>query len=197
MKRRIAFFDFDGTITTKDSLLEVIKHQKGSLLFYTGFLLNAPFLVAYKLKIIRNSTAKQKVLKFFFNKMPLLSFQEKCDAFASGKLPALIRPKALTEIKKLQDLGAEVVVISASAKNWLQRWADKINVTLICTKLEIRNEKLTGNIDGENCHGEEKVRRIKVAYDLSEYDEIYCYGDSPGDKPMLSLATFAFYKPFR
>ena len=197
MKRRIAFFHFDGTVTIKDTLLELIKYQKGNFLLCLGFLINAPYLVAYKLKIIRNSTAKQKVLRFFFNRMPLSSFQLKCDEFASDKLPSLIRPKALQEIKKLQGIGAEVVIISASAKNWLLTWADELNVKLIATMLEVKNEKLTGMIDGENCHGEEKVKRIKAAYDLSEYDEIYCYGDSPGDKPMLALGTYSFYKPFR
>lgn len=197
MKRRIAFFDFDGTVTTKDTLLEIIKYQKGHFRFYAGFLINAPYLIAYKLKIIRNSTAKQQVLKFFFNKTPLAAFQLKCDEFASHALPSLIRPKALQEIKKLQRAGAEVVIISASAKNWLLTWADQLDVKLIATLLEVRNEKLTGKIDGENCHGIEKVRRIKAAYDLSQYDEIYCYGDSPGDRPMLALGTFSFYKPFR
>jgi phosphatidylglycerophosphatase C len=197
LKRRIAFFDFDGTITTKDTLLELIKYQKGVFPFYIGFLLNAPFLVAYKLKIIRNSTAKQRVLKFFFNKTPFSAFQLKCDEFASHELPLLIRPKALQEIKKLQSIGADVIIVSASAKNWLMKWTDEMNVKLIATELEINNEKITGNINGENCHGQEKVIRIKAAYDLSQYDEIYCYGDSSGDKPMLALGTFSFYKPFR
>ena len=197
MKRRIAFFDFDGTITTKDTLLEVIKYQKGNLFFYIGFLLNAPFLIAFKLKIIRNSTAKQMVLKFFFNKTPLSLFQKRCDDFAVEKLPALIRPKALNEIKKLKELNAEVVIVSASAANWLQQWANEVGAKLICTNLQIKNEKLTGNIEGENCHGEEKAKRINAAYDLSQYDEIYCYGDSSGDKPMLAIGTHSFYRPFR
>ncbi|MBS1949082.1 MAG: haloacid dehalogenase-like hydrolase [Bacteroidetes bacterium] len=197
MRRRIAFFDFDGTITAKDSLLELIKYHKGIFLFCFGFLLNAPFLIAYKLKVIRNSTAKQIVLRFFFHGTPLSSFQLKCDEFSLEKLPLLIRPKALVEIKKLKELNTEIVIVSASAKNWLQQWADETGVKLICTNLEVKDEKLTGRISGENCHGKEKVKRIKALYDLSCYDEIYCYGDSAGDRPMLSLATVSFYKPFR
>ena len=61
----------------------------------------------------------------------------------------------------------------------------------------MKNGLLTGKIENQNCHGEEKVNRINAAFDLSQYDEIYCYGDTKGDKPMLRLATFAFYKPFR
>jgi hypothetical protein len=48
-----------------------------------------------------------------------------------------------------------------------------------------------------NCYGQEKVTRICAELDLSEYNSIYAYGDSSGDKPMLALADKAFYKPFR
>ena len=54
-----------------------------------------------------------------------------------------------------------------------------------------------GRCDGDNCHGQEKVRRIKEAYPLDQYREIYAYGDTGGDRPMLGLATHSFYKPFR
>ena len=197
MKKRIAFFDFDGTITTRDTLLEIIKFQKGSLLFYIGFILYTPVLIAFKLKIISNSWAKQQVLKFFFRNDSLRDFQSKCDAFVERVLPALIRPKALKEIGKLKDINAEVVIVSASAGNWIKNWADTLGVKLISTILETKNEKITGRIDGRNCHGEEKVNRIKEIYDLTQYDEIYCYGDTSGDRPMLSLANISFFRPFR
>ena len=124
-------------------------------------------------------------------------FQEKCDAFASRDLPSLIRPGALEEIKKLQAENVEIVIVSASADNWISGWTKNMQVKLIATSLEVNRGHLTGNILGQNCHGEEKVRRIRAAYDLSLYGEIYAYGDSSGDRPMLALATKAFYKPFR
>lgn len=99
MNQRIAFFDFDGTITTKDTLLEFLKFYKGSFRFYTGFLLNIPYLLAYKLKIIPNYTAKQKVLQHFFKGEKIDVFQQYCDKFSDQVLPMLIRPKALQEIK--------------------------------------------------------------------------------------------------
>ena len=67
---------------------------------------------------------------------------------------------------------------------------------LLATELEITEGKITGKLRGKNCHGEEKVARIKAAYDLSKFENIFCYGDSEGDKPMLALATQAHYKPF-
>ena len=50
VKKGIAFFDFDGTITTHDTFLEFIRFCKGTSAYYMGFLLNAPYLVAMKMK---------------------------------------------------------------------------------------------------------------------------------------------------
>ena len=195
--KAIAFFDFDGTITTKDTLLEFIKFTKGTSRFLTGFLLNSPYLVAYKLNLIPNQTAKEKVMEYFFKGTPLAEFQKQCDAFASEIVPKLIRPKAAAELKQLQQSGVTVVIVSASFGNWIQKWTATNGLQLIATKPEVRNGKLTGRIEGKNCHGNEKVRRIGEVFTLQQYDTIHAYGDTSGDKPMLALATHAHYKPFR
>lgn len=197
MKKRIAFFDFDGTITTHDTFLELIRFYKGNFKFYLGFCVNAFSIVAWKLGIISNQSAKEKVLAYFFKNTPQDTFQEQCDEFARLLIPGLVRPKALREIKQLKDSGAIVVIVSASAENWITVWCKENDVELLATKLAEQNGRLTGKIDGVNCHGNEKVNRIRTAFDLSLYDEVYCYGDTKGDKPMLELATFSFYKPFR
>ena len=197
MSQRIAFFDFDGTITTKDTFLEFIKFFKGTASFYLGFLVYSPFLVAYKLKIIPNYVAKQKVLQYFFKGESIEVFQKRCDAFGEERLPRLIRSKALTEIEKLKAAGFTIVIVSASAENWIRKWAQGEGLLLMGTRLATDGNVITGSIDGNNCYGDEKVCRIKEDFDLSEYREIYCYGDSEGDKAMLNLATVSFYKPFR
>ena len=197
MSRRIAFFDFDGTITEKDTLLEMIRYRSGTAKYYLGFLLNSPFIVAYKIGLISNQLAKEQVMKYFFGKMSVSDFREYCESFAREAIPSLVREKARKEIEKLKAAGAEVVIVSASPENWLQPWCTQQQTALLATKLQVRKDKITGKIEGINCHGVEKVRRIKEAYNLNNYDEIYCYGDTKGDKPMLSLATFSFYQPFR
>lgn len=195
--KQIAFFDLDGTITTKDTLLEFLKFSRGSFYLYSVFLLYSPILIAYKLKIISNQTVKEKILSFFFNRMPLPAFRELCHAFATEVLPGLLRPKAVKEIKQLQSKGIQVVIVSASLEEWIRPWTDAIGAELVATCLEIKNDKLTGKLNGKNCYGAEKTERIKAAYTLSLYDKIYAYGDTSADKPMLQLATVSFYKPFR
>jgi phosphoserine phosphatase len=56
---------------------------------------------------------------------------------------------------------------------------------------------ITGKISGRNCHGDEKVCRIKEHFNVSQFSEVIAYGDSAGDKEMLALAHRRYYKPFR
>ena len=197
MNKAIAFFDFDGTITEKDSLLEFIRYVKGDAAFYFGFFIHSPVLILYKLQIISNHSAKEMMLRYFFGKMDVEIFRKHCDDFTNKKLPQLIRPKAMHEMKKMQESGASVVVVSASPENWLRSWCTANGAECIATRLVITDNKITGKIEGRNCHGREKVNRIRSAFNLDQFSSVYAYGDSPGDRHMLSLATIRFYKPFR
>ena len=196
-QKRIAFFDFDGTITEKDSLLEIIKYINGVPSFYLGFALLSPWLIAMKLKLISNSKTKERAFRYFFGGLTSEAFQIKCEQFAIEIIPTLVRKKALHEIRKHIEQGTEVVVVSASPENFVSPWCKANQLQCIATRLEIKGNKITGNIHGENCYGQEKVNRIKEGYDLSQYDNIYGYGDSNGDKEMLSISTLRFFKPFR
>ena len=197
MKKGIAFFDFDGTLTKNDTLLEIIRFQKGKLSFSLGFLICSPILLAYKIGLISNSTAKQQVLQYFFGGDAFPVFQSSCDRFAEKILPNLLRHKAMAEIEKLKGMEIQVVIVSASAENWIKKWADSIEAELVATRLEIVDQRITGKFSGKNCHGREKAERIRAVYDLSAYGRIYCYGDTRGDREMLALGDISYYKPFR
>ena len=72
-----------------------------------------------------------------------------------------------------------------------------MSLELIATKLQVKNGMITGKIEGKNCKGGQKVICIQERWDLGSFDEIYVYGDSSADKPMMALATRSFYQPFR
>ncbi|SHN18504.1 HAD family hydrolase [Chitinophaga sp. CF418] len=196
MKPAIAFFDFDGTITRKDTLFEIIRFQKGEGALYAGLALLAPALVMMKLGLISKQKGKNLVLQYFFGNTPIEEFRDKCAAFCRDRLPGLIRENALKEINEHLSKGHRVVVVTASAQEWVKPWCDCVGIECIGTQLEIRNARVTGRILGVNCNGEEKVRRIRQQYDLPVFGDIYAYGDTNGDRPMLQLATFGFFRKF-
>ncbi|MEQ9166806.1 MAG: HAD family hydrolase [Fulvivirga sp.] len=196
MSKKLALFDFDGTITTKDSFLEFLKFHKGGLNFLFGFALLSPYLVAMKLGLIPNWKAKEIVLKYFLNGLSVEDMKNVSADFSAKIIPRLLRNRAMDQIKKHQENGDDIYIVSASAEDWLKPWCDQIGIKLIGTRLEIIDEKITGRIDGYNCYGQEKVERVKAEIDISKYSEIYVYGDSRGDKEMLALAHYPHYKYF-
>src|SRR5687768_16274807 len=109
-KKQIAFFDFDGTITTKDTLLEFIKFSKGKIAFYFGFMLNLHYLIGYKFGIISNHQAKERILMHFFKNTTLFAFDNYCKQFSAQVLPGLIRSGAKDEIERLLSDGTRIVI---------------------------------------------------------------------------------------
>ncbi|HEY9007940.1 MAG TPA: HAD family hydrolase [Ohtaekwangia sp.] len=196
-KRGLALFDFDGTITTRDTLFEFIHFAKGSFQFFTGFLVLSPMLALFKAGFISNANAKQYVLSYFFKGIDVSAFNRLCGEFAQQRIPQLIRLKALEEIRQHLASGYKVVIVSASPENWVKPWADSLPVECIATRMEVVDGKITGRFQGMNCHGEEKVERIRAYLNTDEFTPIYTYGDTSGDRPMLALGQHAHYKPFR
>lgn len=195
--KTLVLFDFDGTITFKDTFLEFIKFTHGKARFYAGFSILFPFLLLYKLGIISNYKAKEIVLSWYYKGKTLQYLQEKGKAFAEQKLPQLIRPLALKKIQEYKAQQFEIVIVSASIKEWLEAWCQIQQIPLISTELEVKNNKITGKLATANCFGAEKVRRVEQNYNISSFDRIIAFGDSKGDKEMLAISNEAHFKPFR
>ena len=196
MEKNIAFFDFDGTITTEDTMLQLAKYKHGLKSYWLGMLLISPWLVAMKIGLVSKTRAKEKFLLYFFGNVYVDIFNNDCLLFATNILPNYIKKDALLEISKHKKNSTHVVVVSASAENWVAPWCIKHDIEFICTKLEIKNQKITGKLFGKNCNGIEKVSRIKEKFDTANFTNIYCYGDTTGDKEMLELATHPYYRTF-
>lgn len=194
---KLAIFDFDGTITKRDSLLEFIKFAVGYKRFVLGLLVLSPILFSYKLKIIANDTAKQYLFSWYFKGMKQESFIKIADEYSLYEINKIVRQKALDRIEWHKKEGHTIVVVSASLECWLRPWCEKNGLELIGTKMKIDNDIVVGTFLTKNCYGKEKVHRIKEQYILEEYEYIYAYGDSKGDKDILDIAHEKYYKPFR
>lgn len=196
-RQRLVLFDFDGTITSKDTLAQIMIHYHGNARYLLGLFILSPLILFYMLKLIPSWKTKQLMLSLFFKGQDAIVFDDKCRDFSLRIVPKLVRAKALEKIRDYQSAGATVVVVTASAENWVKPWCDQLGIACLGTKLEVVNNTITGKILGKNCHGSEKVCRVTEKFDLRNFEEIIAFGDSPGDKEMLALAHRKYYKPFR
>ena len=195
MREKILFFDFDGTITTKDTLLEFILYSCGKVRFLLGFLLYSPLLILMKFGLYPNWKAKQHVFSYFFRGMKIDDFDSVCRRFAVD-CRYLLRPEAVKDMETAMTEGIKVYVVSASIDNWVQPFFEFAKV--LGTQIEVINGILTGRFMTPNCYGPEKVRRIKeVLTEPRSHYYIIAYGDSRGDKEMLDYADEEYFRPFR
>lgn len=183
--KQIYAFDFDGTLTTRDTLLVFIRYACGTRAFLLGFLRYAHQLVLMKLGFYPNWKAKQHIFSYFFKGIDLEAFNTLCRQFAADNRQ-LLRPEGHQLIAQAQAEGADVLIVSASIDNWVQPFFPE--VTVLGTQIEVIDGRLTGRFLTKNCYGQEKVNRILALYpDRSSY-RLTAYGDSRGDKELLAFA---------
>lgn len=203
-KKNIYCFDFDGTLTTSDTLLEFIKYAKGRSRLLMVFLMYSPLLVLMKLHLYPNWKAKQRIFTHLFAGMHITKFNQLCQSFAKEH-QHLLRPQGILQVNDALTAGAQVFIVSASIDNWVRPFFQCRNlkaVSVLGTQVELEEGKLTGRFKTKNCYGIEKVHRITEAlsssgnFNRTEYN-IEAFGDSHGDKEMLNFADHAHMKPFR
>jgi len=198
----IAAFDFDGTITTKDSLLPFLIYTHGYFKTFYQLIKLIPAFFAYAMSGRSVSPAtrqqtKEKVLTRFFAGTSLSELQEKGKDFASSRqLKAIIRPEAEKRISWHRAQNHRCILISASIEVYLAPWSKLHGFDdLICSTLEVTpSNKVTGNLQGLNCWGPEKTRRLQLLIGEKKSHTLYAYGDSLGDKELLELADYPFYR---
>jgi HAD superfamily hydrolase (TIGR01490 family) len=199
-KKHVAAFDFDGTITRRDTLIEFIRFACGNVRFLSGFLLYSPLLVAFKLGLYPNWKAKQRIFTHFFGGMDNARFRRLCEDFYQQRGQSLIYHEAQECIREHLAAGDEVVIISASAEDWVKPFAQILGVShLLATQLELTDDgcRLTGRFASANCYGAEKVERLRSLFPRRDEILLTAYGDSRGDKELLAYADTAHLKPFR
>jgi HAD superfamily hydrolase (TIGR01490 family) len=190
----LALFDFDGTVTFKDSFAGFIKYAVGHTRFYLGVACLIPVFIGFLFGLIPAWRAKEFMSMFFFGGSDALTFENLASKYSREELPKIVRKTARERIEWHKQRGDTVVIVSASIDLWLKDWCKAQQVDLIATTLEVKDGRISGRFLTKNCNGREKVRRIEERFNLSDFDYTYAYGDRPGDRPMLAMANERYYR---
>ncbi len=191
----VAAFDFDGTLTRRDSLLPFLWYVAGPLSFAWNTLVLLPTLVRYAAGTLDNGPAKERVLRQFLQGRSVDDLRTRAEQFADDTIPSLLDPEAIQRLRWHQRQGHRVVLVSASVELYLRPWADAMGLDgVIGTRLAVEGGRFTGAFATPNCYGPEKVRRLDAEGPSLQDATMYAYGNSRGDRELLARADHAFYQ---
>ncbi|HUE28747.1 MAG TPA: HAD-IB family hydrolase [Solirubrobacteraceae bacterium] len=193
----IAAFDFDGTLTTRDSLLRFVAWRRRRAAVALDLVRTLPFLALYGARVVGNETHKMALFSRAFRDMPADAYERWARDFASSELPRMIRAEALERVRFHQERGDRVVLVSASPTDWIVPWAASEGITeIIGNPAEVSDGRVSGRLAGVNCYGQEKLRRLLALNPERESYTLFAYGDGRGDRELLAAANHAYYRRF-
>ena len=196
----IAAFDFDGTLTKSDTFMPFLARGLGWPRFLLAFTLCSPWLAAFALRLIPNHVAKRRLLRLSLKGKTVAEMDEWTNRWLAQDFPGQLQDWSMARLAEHKQAGHCCVMVSASPDVYLKRVAQQLGFdALLCTEMAVMDGRLTGDMQTPNCHGEQKVLRLK-AWMAERFGAdsgakvVYAYGDTSGDKPMLQLAAHAFYR---
>jgi phosphatidylglycerophosphatase C len=190
----LALFDFDGTITIRETMPDFIRIATRPFRLLLGKILLLPIIVGYKAGFVSGSVARASICRFCFWQIPISEVEVHGERFARTVLPNLLRQRAMDRIAWHKARGDTVVVVSGGLDLYLSFWCREHNLELLCSKLQMQRGVLTGRYLGSQCVRAEKARLVQERFPPGNYSRVFAYGDTPEDRELLALADEPFYR---
>jgi phosphatidylglycerophosphatase C len=187
--RTVAAFDFDGTLTRRDSLVPFLTAVAGRATVLRALGFESPRLALVAAGRGDRDAAKERVLTRVLGGRPYDQIEATGRAFGGELARSAITPDGRDRIAWHRRAGHEVVIVSASLDVYLDEVARTLGAAhVLCTALVADDRGLcTGRLVGANCRGAEKATRLREL--LGDDDvELWAYGNTSGDDAMLALA---------
>ncbi|WP_370830804.1 HAD-IB family hydrolase [Clostridium sp.] len=189
---KLAIFDIDYTITRKETLMEFFKYLVSKDIKNIKFLPRALYSgLMYGVKVYDERRVKECFLKFIEN-IDEAELAKLTKSFYDERISKILYKDAVDMIKKLKKEGYMVILISASPEFYVKEFYAIKEVDLIIgTKFTFEDGKFIRKMHGNNCKGEEKVRRLNEVLKEKnikvDFKNSYMFSDSLSDKPLLDL----------
>lgn len=192
----IVAFDFDGTLTIRDSFTAFLRWRSGPRGWAMGLVRLAPALAVYARDRDRGRI-KAASVREFLGGVSRETLAAEAETFADAVWDGFMRPDALACWNDWGLKGAHRVIVTASPTETVAPFAKRLGAdALLGTSLAFDAAgRVTGAFTGSNCRGEEKVRRLREAYG-ADVKIAAAYGDTSGDTEMLAMAAAPGFRVF-
>lgn len=192
--RRIAAFDFDGTLTRRDTLVPFLARACGTQDLLRALRRIAPLAVRARTgrlasELHHRDATKAALLRELFRGRTAAWLAEQGERYAA-ELPGRLRPEMVEQLEWHRTSGHELVLVSASLRAYLEPFGEAFGFDeVIAVELEAGDGgHLTGELAGPNVRGPEKAVRLQAWLRGDVPEVLWAYGNSSGDAELLAMA---------
>jgi phosphatidylglycerophosphatase C len=195
---RIAAFDVDGTLTRRDCVVPFLRQVAGTGVLGRRLASQAVTVATLARRRDRDGL-KSAATAAAFTGQPLDRIEQLGAEFAESVFATGLRADTVAQLVEHRERGDTVLLVSASFEVYLRPLAGLLGADdVLAARLEVAADgMLTGRLDGPNCRGPEKVRRLHAWLDDHAGGRgavhVTAYGDSPGDRELLNDADVAHW----
>ncbi|WP_082560389.1 HAD family hydrolase [Paenibacillus sp. Root52] len=191
---KIAIFDIDKTIIRTDSMFQFVHY---GVRRYPGQSWRLPVIALHTLMFKAGLMSVERVKRSYFKGIERMT-EEDLSHFFESRLRKAIFAEASVEMQHRKEAGYHVLLVTASPHAYMKYfenfpWVDHV----IGTELIRHDQGYTCTVEGLNCKGEEKVRRIQAYLDqkgmVIDYDQSCAYSDSLSDMPVMQLVAQRYF----
>lgn len=187
--RGVAAFDFDGTITRRDTLGPFLVHLVGRRAMVRAALPHAHRLGGAALGRVDRDLAKERYFVSLLAGRPAAEFTAAGTEYARRIVErAPFNPEVVERMAWHAEAGHRIVVISASLATYVAPVVATLGAhATLATEVEVVDGRLTGRLVDGNVRAANKVTRL-TAWLQGDAAEVWAYGDSAGDTELLAAA---------
>lgn len=194
--RILSVFDFDGTLTRHDSFIPFLRFAFGNRVFAQRMTQMVLPTLRFWCQQISRDELKHILIATFLTDVSESWLCDQAQQFCQHAWLGLMRPAGIDGVRQERIAAAEVTLCSASPELILRPFAARLGIHLIATRLEVIHGRLTGNIQGQNCRREQKIKRLEDKYGSLHQYHLRAWGDSKGDQELLAAADEPHWRYF-
>jgi phosphatidylglycerophosphatase C len=186
---KLVFCDFDGTLTTRDTIFPLcifMRRANGALLRKVARVVAA--LMLLKLRLLSNQRLKEEFCRCLLSGETQERMDALLDAFAREYIAGILREPVVRMLAEHRRMGAEVYIVSSNFEFLLRPLQRVLHADgVIATEAEVRGGRYTGRLSGPACAGSEKLSRVLERFGRDLVRNAVAYGDSADDRPLLDF----------
>ncbi len=198
--RRVAAFDFDGTVSRRDTLIPFVARFAGVPRSAVGSLMAGWDGLRGGGRGLRDRDAlKARMVRRLLSGRDARELERAAGVYAARLIDSGLRPEMVEEVRRHVAAGHRTLFVSASLEDYLLPIARYLGMSgVIAVELERRDGRLTGRLAAPNVRAEQKAVRLREHLGAPssgplEGIELWAYGNSSGDHALLEMADHALW----